>query len=392
MSLTSQSGWFVDSTENKLFCCEYMYNSTDNLAVTDIKQIAGNYIWTIPVNSNEQIGDCKILNGTDGSVYILSTSLGRLFKFNITTQSFKIIVLDDGVSNIAIGPMDENNRAPILVTNYNENTVIVIINDVIKYEVPVGKGPKNIIIDRSGIGYVCNTLDNSLSVINLYKGKFVCYNTISLKASPIDLCIDTFRNLWVICNNNQAYKFVYDLYSASLSYPNQLVQTVISFDTGNSPTSITPDNTGMIYITNYDDGTLTLIDGNSSSYAKTVTLPNGVTHPINIIYKYSFNEQYLQITTDNNTVVVMTPQLSTMFTESTVGEHSTVYAFSTTNKISANGDSTGMKSKQALGYLNGVSLQDNTNMYETIYTLMYQMMELYSRLTALEQNNTTTSE
>ena len=236
-----KTAWLVDGIKNKLYGFEN----------GELQQES----YTIPVvNSNAPVGDCKLLVHTDQkSVYILSPT-GYLFKFDTKMCAFtRTIRLTEGSSGIAQGPLNEcTNSTPILVSNYNENTVSVIVNDSIQYDIPVGLGPTNIIFDGNGIAYVCNSIENTISIINYYNCKYVSYKKIRFLSNPIDVCVDSDNILYVLCKDNKVYKLVSDTSSKRLS-----------FDVGETPSAISCDNKNNILVTNYDDGSLTIIDPNS---------------------------------------------------------------------------------------------------------------------------------
>lgn len=248
-----KTAWLVDGINNKLYSFEN----------GELQQES----YTIPVvNSDVPVGDCKILISTNQrDLYILSPT-GYLFKFNTKMGTFtKTIRLSEGSSGIAQGPLSDCGNTPIFVSNFNENTVSVLINDSIQYDIPVGLGPTNIIVNGTGIAYVCNSLENTISIINLYHCKYVSYKKIRLLSNPIDVCVDKNNILYVLCKDSKVYKLVSDTSSKRLS-----------FDVGETPTAITSDNKNNILVANYDDGTLTIIDPNS--IIKTVGLTEY--HPI----------------------------------------------------------------------------------------------------------------
>lgn len=249
-----KTAWLVDGIKNKLYGFEN----------GELQQES----YTIPVvNSNAPVGDCKLLVHTDQkSLYILSPT-GYLFKFDTKMCAFtRTIRLTEGSSGIAQGPLNEcTNSTPILVSNYNENTVSVIINDSIQYDIPVGLGPTNIIFDGNGIAYVCNSIENTVSIINYYNCKYVSYKKIRLLSNPIDVCVDSDNILYVLCKDSKVYKLVSNVTSKRLS-----------FDVGETPSAISCDNKNNILVTNYDDGSLTIIDPNS--IIKTIGLTEY--HPI----------------------------------------------------------------------------------------------------------------
>lgn len=236
-----KTAWLVDGIKNKLYGFEN----------GELQQES----YTIPVvNSDAPVGDCKLLVHTDQkSLYILSPT-GYLFKFDTKMCAFtRTIRLTEGSSGIAQGPLNEcSNSTPILVSNFNENTVSVIMNDSIQYDIPVGLGPTNIIFDGNGIAYVCNSIENTISIINYYNCKYVSYKKIRLLSNPIDVCVDKNNILYVLCKDSKVYKLMSDTSSKRLS-----------FDVGETPNAISCDNKNNILVTNYDDGSLTIIDPNS---------------------------------------------------------------------------------------------------------------------------------
>lgn len=248
-----KTAWLVDGIKNKLYSFENGNLQPDS--------------YTIPVvNTDIPVGDCKVLVSTNQKdVYILSPT-GYLFKFNTKMCAFtKTIRLSEGSSGIAQGPLNECGNSPIFVSNFNENTVSVIINDSIQYDIPVGLGPTNIICDGTGLAYVCNSIENTISIICFHNCKYVSYKKIRLISNPIDVCVDKNNILYVLCKDSKVYKLVSDTSSKRLS-----------FDVGESPNAITCDNKNNILVTNYEDGTLTLIDPNS--IIKTIGLTEY--HPI----------------------------------------------------------------------------------------------------------------
>lgn len=233
--------WLVDGIRNKL------YKYEDN----ELQQES----YTIPVvNTCVPVGDCKVLVSTDQSnVYILSPT-GYLFKFNTKAETFvKTIRLSDGSSGIAQGVLHECNTSPIFVSNYNENTVSVIMDDTIKYDIPVGLGPTNIIVDSNGTAYVCNSIENTISIISYQNCKYICYKKIRLLSNPIDVCVDKRNTLYVLCKDSKIYKLMANDKSCKR----------LSFDVGEQPSAITVDNQNNIIVTNYGEGTITIIDPNS---------------------------------------------------------------------------------------------------------------------------------
>lgn len=250
-----KTAWLVDGIKNKLYSFEN----------GEIQQES----YTIPViNSDVPVGDCKMLVSTNQQdVYILSPT-GYLFKFNTKMCAFtKTIRLSEGSSGIAQGPLNECGKYPIFVSNFNENTVSVLIDDSIQYDIPVGLGPTNIIVDGTGVAYVCNSIENTISIISFYHCKYTSYKKIRLLSNPIDVCVDKNNILYVLCKDSKVYKLMSNTSSKRLS-----------FDVGEKPSAITCDNKNNILVTNYDEGSLTLIDPNS--IIKTIGLTEY--HPISV--------------------------------------------------------------------------------------------------------------
>lgn len=313
--------WLVDGIKNKLYSFE------DN----ELQQESH----TIPViNTNITLNDCKVLVSTNQKdVYVLSPT-GYLFKFDTQKDMFtSTIRLSEGSSGIAQGPTNECGTTPIFVSNYNENTVSVIINDSIQYDIPVGLGPTNIIIDSNGIAYVCNSIENTISVICFYHCKYVSYKKIRLLSNPIDVCIDKKNVLYVLCKDNKVYKLVSHTSSKRLS-----------FDVGETPSAITCDNNNNILVTNYDDGTLTTIDTNSI---------------INTIGLTEYHPIAVDTDSDNNIFVITAHNIIIQLKD---GKIVNKFYANTPSSINTLNDFTGMKTKIAISY----NSDDNTGGNESV--------------------------
>lgn len=188
--------WLVDST-NKQLC---QYESTTNT-------ITAKYVLPIPDDTENKTKPCHVLVSTDKiNVYILSPT-GFLFKFNTLKKAItKIIKVEPNCSGIAEGVNVINNSVPIFISNYSDNSVSVIIKDRIVYNINVGLGPKDIIVNTNGFGFVCNELEHTISVLSIFKDRYISYKKIHLPSHPLDIASDNKNILSVICKDGFLYK------------------------------------------------------------------------------------------------------------------------------------------------------------------------------------------
>lgn len=301
--------WLVDNT-NKTLC---QYNPTSNT-------IIAKYPIPLPENANNK-QPCHVLVSSDKeNVYILSPS-GLLFKFNTLSKTIaKVIKVSNNASGIAEGVNVINNTIPLFVCNYSDNTVSVIVKDHVLYNIPVGLGPKSIIINSNGFGFVCNELEHTISILSIFKDHYISYKKIYLPSHPLDIISNANNILFVICRDGFLYKF------NPLNTCNKTEMK--KFDVGKGCIALTIDKDDNPWVLN-ENGMITKVHTNN-----TFSAYYAIDDPINI-NSSNTNELYV-ISKDNALVKIKTTNgsISGMFTA--------------THSITTLGDFTGMRTRSSI--------------------------------------------
>ena len=174
----------------------------------------------------------------------------------------------------------------IYVTSRDYNTISVIdgkTNTVIKY-VQVGVSPVQVVVNpNTDMIYVANKDGNTISVIDGKTNRL--NNTVPVGKSPVNIAVDQDTNMIYVANKGDNMVSVingklWEKHSLGIGVDSLPMNHIKNVKVGTGPDGIAVDPyTNMIYVANYGDNTMSVIDGKTNSVVKTVTVgiqPKGV--------------------------------------------------------------------------------------------------------------------
>lgn len=255
--------WLVDTKKNKLMA----YKTED---MTEIKS------YDFPVLP-DKLGKCHITVTSDGkSVYILSHTLHKIFKFDIASETFtKQITVAEGSTYISEGyPVCDSAtgvyNTPYFVSSTADNKISVIHDDQIRYECSVNNvGPIKSIVDTDGTGYVCGSTANQIGILNTIQYKYVNYKNIYTDSvKPMDVIIDNHRNLYILREDGSLFKVHYSTVSLNVAYCSAPIKLCTSVLTNTKEMIF--DNLDHIWVigTDTDGNNLAKVDSKTGNIQK----------------------------------------------------------------------------------------------------------------------------
>ncbi len=243
------------------------------------------------------------VNSATDTIYVADTNDGNVTVINgATLKATQNISLGD-VNAAPIGIAVDPTNGRIYVANSANNSVSVISNatNAVIRTISVGDNPTALALNaKSDALYVVDTNDNNVSVVNTISYRLL--DNISVQTDPTDIAVNTQTgNIYVVNSDNNtvsvidnatnavvktvtastssaaiAYAVVVDQADGSYYVTNSGQNTVWEFNSGNSlVTTITVGNTpfaeainpqtGVIYVANFADDTVSMIQGASTS-------------------------------------------------------------------------------------------------------------------------------
>ncbi|CAM2971602.1 Virginiamycin B lyase [Methylobacterium mesophilicum] len=199
-----------------------------------------------------------------GKVYVADWYGNRLF---VLTERDGRLIPDGEIavgaspSGIAVSP----DGATLYVANREADTVSVVDADARKETkvIPVGQHPFGITLDApTGRAYTANVTSDDVSVIDLAAGREIGR-------------IPTGRRPYVIALT-QGRGFVTDQYAGSVTaFDLTTLKPLADIDVGDHPEGIAADAGGRLYVANWGDNTLSVLDGRTLKVLKTIPTGNG---------------------------------------------------------------------------------------------------------------------
>ena len=200
---------------------------------------------------------------------LIAQNMNNIYTVNRDNDSITRIVNDTVIGDIPVGKTPygicEDPNGNIYVTNYGDNTVTMITSDLAdSHVIRVGRGPRGIVSDNTGTIWVANYLDNTVSKIINKK----VIDTIKVGANPDGITCDINGGIWVACSgSNVVAKIVKD-------------KKKYSIVTGKCPVAVLVDKRMTVYVANYEDDTVTMINtigglDENGSFADVTTISVG---------------------------------------------------------------------------------------------------------------------
>lgn len=187
-------------------------------------------------------GPMGLCEARDGRFYITNTNSNTV---TVLDRSFLV------VATINVGRMprgiccDANNN--IYVANYGSSSVSKIVNVSVVNTYKVGYNPSGICCDKHDNVWTANSGNSTFSKIT--KDGDVTNLSLPAKCLPYDICIDKEGNKWITSSsNNSVYKVVGERVAT---------QVIV----GEEPQTVCTTDTGIIYVFNTGDGTISKISG-----------------------------------------------------------------------------------------------------------------------------------
>ena len=178
------------------------------------------------------------------------------------------------ITNITVGSHPTGvlyvpNSKSIYIANSWSNTISVIKPNTHKIEdnscrdnqiksIQVGINPTNIQIDaKNNVGYVANSLSNSISIINLNStDPSMNVKEIGVGLSPDAVAVDSSKHTVYVANQDNNNVSVLVFSNTTTLQSNKTIQV------GKSPSSVAIDShTGNVYVSNQADDTISVING-----------------------------------------------------------------------------------------------------------------------------------
>lgn len=214
--------------------------------------------------------------------------------YTVNRNSNTITRINNGVSlgdiRVGNGPYGicEDPNGVIYVTNYYENTVTVIQNNIAdSYNITVGRGPRGIVSDSNGNIWVACYLDNT--VVQIVNRTVV--KTIEVGEGPEGITCDIQNGIWVACStSNNVVKIVRGAKILS-----------VQLGTRKRPVALVTDRNMKVYVANYEDDSVSVINGKALNNTTT----NMATTVVNLENKCD-GPTAISIDSKNNVYVVGT--------------------------------------------------------------------------------------
>lgn len=166
---------------------------------------------------------------------------------------------DIRVGNYPYGICEDPNGI-LYVTNYSDNTVTVIQNNIPDpTPIPVDRGPRGIISDAYGNIWVACYLSNT--VVQIVNRTVV--SRIQVGQDPEGITCDIQNNIWVTCSgSNLVAKIVKG-------------QKVWSKETGKRPIAVVTDKNLNVYVANFEDDSVTIINQKTNMTSTVIGVGDG---------------------------------------------------------------------------------------------------------------------
>lgn len=154
----------------------------------------------------------------------------------------------------------EDPNGTIYVTNYSDNTVSVIRNNIVdSIPILVDKGPRGIVSDGNGTIWVACYLANT--VVKIVNRTVV--DRIPVAYNPEGITCDIENNIWVACSGSNS------VVKISKS------KKVLTKETGKRPIALVADRNLNVYVANFEDDTVTVINTRNNMASTVIAVGDG---------------------------------------------------------------------------------------------------------------------
>ena len=267
----------------------------------------------------------NIINVKTPNRFTLVFSLMFLFSFGIFIHS---IFADTVTSTISLGSFY---KSEYLGVNPNTNTIyapaasgneVFVIDgatNTISTTVSAGIGPTGVGVNPStNLVYITNNLDNTVSVIDGTNNSVV--NTISVGSGPWTVGVNPTTNKIYVIDHQDGVDIIDGTTNGLISK----ISTIHPNSVGVNPT------TNMIYVTNFNDNSVSVIDGTTNSVTDTIAVGSG---PWSVGVNPTTNKVYVANINDNSVSVIDGTTNSVTDTIAVGSNPNSVGVNPTTNKI-----------------------------------------------------------
>jgi YVTN family beta-propeller protein len=254
-----------------------------NKVITAIS--VGNGPNAISVNPATNIA--YVSNYVDGTVSVIDDKTNTVLS-NITVGTNPTAVSVNPATNIAY------------VVNYNDNTISILdgkTNSVVK-TISVGTNPTAVSVNpATNIAYVANSGSSTVSVID---GKTnTVLSNITVGTNPTAVSVNPATNIAYVANKDDNTVSVIDGKTNKVITAirgSKLPPNGIHMASGAAPEAVSVNPaTNIAYVANYNDGTVSVIDGKTNTVLSNITVGNGpnavsVNPATNIAYVGNYND------------------------------------------------------------------------------------------------------
>ena len=221
--------------------------------------------YSIPISkSTGNAGICVSTNAKN--VLITCPNAGQILMFDTGYGSFTRTITTGGMPmGIAEGTPYTTSHIPYFVTNYSNNTLLVIKNAEVVQSIRVGTGPRGVAVDSYGKVFVANYLEKSISVLTRVGNSYSVINTIAVPERPLGIVVNYNDDIYVSCQSGKLVKI------------KKTLNTKV-FNLNGTPGGIIADKFGNIWTTDYNNNGVIKLSLND----KLTTYPSGGKGPIEI--------------------------------------------------------------------------------------------------------------
>jgi YVTN family beta-propeller protein len=236
----------------------------------------------------------------------------RIYVTNIDSDTVSVI---DGATDKVVGEIGSVSnpvgvtvnslRSMVYVTNFDENTISMIdtVKGTVTKNVTVGISPFDIGVYRldrnNDFLYVTNSLSNTVSVIHSNSTTDVVIRNITVGKFPVGVGVDQDRDIVYVTNKNS--------HSLTLinATRNEVIKTV---PVGNLPVGVAVDQTThVVYVSNTFDNTVSVISPSSEEVVKNIRVnPNNpdIERPLPSIVRFPTVASFIAIDQTSNLTYV----------------------------------------------------------------------------------------
>lgn len=231
----------------------------DTLYVTDP---ADGILYAVDQNIVKPV--VKIVKEKEARAILVAQNQVDIYTVNRAANSITRINKGVSIGDIRVGNYPygicEDPNGIIYVTNYSDNTVSVIQNNiVVGSPIPVDRGPRGIVADAYGNIWVACYLSNTVNkIVNR-----TVVDRIAVAQDPEGITCDIQNNIWVACSgSNMVVKITRG-------------KKVYSKETGKRPISVVTDKNLNVYVANFEDDSVTVINQKSDMSSTIIGVGDG---------------------------------------------------------------------------------------------------------------------